>query len=229
MEKQLAWQWASHAPILKALVSAVDFSLIVELGCGENSTPIFAKSSANLICVENNCDWLSHIRTLLEGRQNTDFRAHILDAPIEIGTKAFELSVSQRSSIEAFYRELLHNLSRLTPSLLFVDQYTCCRSISINILNTAFDVIAYHDCEPAGIPWYTYSFDRAVTEAFDHYYYKTPEVWTGVFMRRGMGVDLAKLGWEAHRETVGFAKANQLDLAGFSFAREEPQILDASL
>jgi hypothetical protein len=78
---------------------------------------------------------------------------HELGPDISLGTFFKELSTDQISKITDFYLNFKKEISLNTNKnkLLFVDQYTCCRNLSINLLGDNFvdlDIVAANNSLP---------------------------------------------------------------------------------
>jgi len=161
MEIGKTWQWASHQPLIKGVLKLYEPKFILELGIGENSTPLF--QGYYYLGIENNKEWIDTM-----GCYNMNFLWHDLD----------------RTELTDFYRGL--TIPDVSPRLLFVDNYETCRLIAINTLRDKFDIIIFHDCEPepgARVNHY----GMINSEGFNVYFLKTPLNWTGVMIRNDKG------------------------------------------
>jgi hypothetical protein len=184
MINEKGWQWASHQPMIKGVLELFKPKFILELGIGENSTPLFA--GLNYIGVENNKEWIDQIT-----KQNTNqvFIWHDLDR--------------QNSSIQDFYNALPTPYTR--TNLLFVDNYETCRLIAINALRDKFDLIIFHDCEPepgARVNHY----QMINSEGFNTYFLKTSANWTGLMVNSGIDQGFNKLFDSVNPFVVEFRK-----------------------
>jgi len=178
MTNEKTWEWASHQPLIKAVLELYKPAFILELGIGENSTPLFA--GLNYIGVENDRAWIDHLTKLYHTNQT--FIWHDLDRQV--------------TSLADYYNSL--QLPDVKPNLLFVDNYETCRMIAINTLRTKFDAILFHDCEPepgARINHY----DMINSEGFNVYFLKTPANWTGLMVSIASGLDR---GFQPLRQVV---------------------------
>jgi hypothetical protein len=185
------WHWSTHKPLLNVLIEIVAPELIVEFGCGFHSTPIFLNSSAEKIyLIENDQSWLDHVISNSKFDNRCQTLLHELGPDISLGTFFKELSTDQISKITDFYLNFKKEISSNTSKnkLLFVDQYTCCRNLSINLLGDNFNMIVYHDAETP--EWYEYNFDDYLLDQYDHYLLKTPRSWTGCFIKKDLNLDL---------------------------------------
>ena len=169
--------WTTHQPLIKAVMQSYKPKFVLELGMGNFSTPLFLQKDVEYLGVENDVTWIGHLENNL-GPMNTIF--HDLGPDIKIGTHLYEISENAKASICDFYKNLKY--PRLKPNVLFVDQFTSCRTLSINTLGKYFDVIIYHDCEPAGIPWYSYNLINL--EGFQIFTLKSDTSWTRLMVKK---------------------------------------------
>lgn len=213
MDVQTSWWWSSHAPVLQAAVEVFRPGFVLELGSGQYSTPILAASGGRVWSIDNDKEWLEQARALVGTRPNVEFRFHDLGPEVLIGTKPHELSPDRRAEVARFYEQLAASLPAAGCRLAFVDQFTGVRTLSINALLGAVDVLLFHDCEPAGIDWYDYRFDEVKCRDYDRYTFKTPVVWTGLFVRKGLSFDGFELCRLCKSHADRFAKQHGLDPA----------------
>ena len=181
------WEWSSHQPLIRAVLAEFKPRYILELGMGEYSTPIFIDYSPEfMLSVENDVKWQMHIKK----KYGTKYKSVLHQLESNLGSKSFvkDMTDTQKESIKNYYIDLGKSIEEtdIHPKLLFVDQFTCCRTISINTLYPYFDIIIYHDCEPRGVVWYEYYFEEKLKTDFLHYTLKTPAVWTGCFLKNSL-------------------------------------------
>ncbi len=190
------YSWSTHQPLLQTILEIFKPELIMELGVGKYSTPVFTKYNfKELICVECDNNWLQSVKDTIVLKENINFIYHDLGKDITLGTFPHQLTEKQRFDITQYYQELSKEIFKKStqPKFLFVDNHTCCRTIAINTLYKNFDIIAYHDCEPAGIKWYEYYFEKDLEKDYDHYVLKSPISWTGCFINKGLNATESKL------------------------------------
>jgi len=169
------YEWSTHQPIIKAVMELYTPAFVLELGIGDNSTPVFLNYKTKLLGVESDKEWIDHIRNKYK---NIDVIYHDLNE-VKIFTHLKELSDDKKFEIFNYYHNLV--IPELKPNLLFVDQFTACRTLSINALYDKFDLILYHDCQYAGIPFYDYNLINV--NGFIKYFLKSPSSWTGLMVR----------------------------------------------
>ena len=164
------WQWASHQPLIRGVLDLYNPQFILELGIGENSTPLFA--GRNYHGIENNPEWIDLVKQLFDVK----ITHHDLD--------------KQVTPLADYYNSIA--LPEVFPRLLFVDNYESCRTIAINALSDKFDLILFHDCEPEpGARVNHYQMINSTN--FTVYFLKTPANWTGLMVRDDFGfADLLK-------------------------------------
>jgi hypothetical protein len=163
---------------------------VFELGIGVFSTHLFLEYGVEYIGLENDIEWLNYMKT------KYDFKSIFqpLDDNITIGTRLFQLNPVQKTRIYHYYEDL--KLPEARPNLMFVDQWTCNRTLSINALKDRFDLIIYHDCQPPfGIEEYEYNLINFT--GFNVYFLRCSINWTGIMIRK----EIDK-GFEAMQEKI---------------------------
>jgi hypothetical protein len=166
MIKEKGWQWASHQPMIKGVLKLFEPKFVLELGVGENSTPLFKEF--NYVGIENDHEWIDHIRELY-------------------GKKIIWHNLDRKSITLADYYNSIQ-IPILKPKLLFVDNYESCRLIAINTLRDKFELIIFHDCEPEpGARINHYQMINSID--FNVYFLKTPANWTGLMIKISSGLD----------------------------------------
>jgi hypothetical protein len=53
----------------------------------------------------------------------------------------------------------------------------------------SFDIIVYHDCEPAGVVWYEYTFSELLYQKYDNFILTCPTAWTGCFIKKSLNAE----------------------------------------
>lgn len=184
------WAWSTNRPLLKALVKEFNPELIVEIGVGAYSTTCL-NTQPNYIGIDSDEEWLDKLNEEISFSGNHEFRYQDI-GQLPLATKTWEVSKEQMSSFDEYYQNLKKEIDLRSESLkmLFVDNHTCCRTSAINNAGPAFDIIGYHDCEPAGIEWYSYYFSEDIKNNYKKYYLKTWKSWTGVFIKNDLSHNL---------------------------------------
>ena len=172
------WQWKTHQPIIRAVMEFYKPRFVLEIGIGMNSTPVFYEYPTFLVGIENDYEWFLYMKK----KYPIQLFHHQLDEGIGIATKLQWLTQKQKDNIYNYYTGI--TLPIIKPNLLFVDQWTCNRTLSINALKDKFDLIIYHDCQPweSGIPEYEYNLINF--EGFNVYFLRNCDNWTGLMIRK---------------------------------------------
>lgn len=202
--------WSTHQPLIRSLLDMFKPEFILELGVGVFSTPIFiAYGSEKLMCIENDAEWLRHVKKEYAG--NHTMLLHQLEDGVDITTLPSQLTPIQRNNISNYYSALSKSLLNKNqhPKMLFVDNFASCRTLAINVLYRNFDILVYHDCEPVGKSFYQYYFVEALGENFNHYVLKTPKSWAATFIHRDLHKDM--LEHNIGRYIEAYCAENNLD------------------
>lgn len=171
------WDWKTHQPLIRATIELYQPKFIFELGIGEFSTPLFLEYGIEFIGLENDIEWLNYMKDKYKFR--SIFQP--LDDGITIGTRLFQLNEIQAKRIYNYYEGI--KLPSARPNLMFVDQWTCNRTLSINALKSRFDLIIYHDCQPPG-GIIEYEYNLINFEGFNVYFLCNSVNWTGIMIRK---------------------------------------------
>jgi len=185
MDIQRQWYWTTHRALLQTMMKFFNPEFIVEMGMGEYSTPLFMDFEPNkYLGIENDIEWFDHMKGTVPDKYQVEL--HTLPDSVTIKTFPKELTDEQRGKIVEYYLNLGSRIDKVqaTNKFLFVDHFTCARAIAINILGKHFDLIAYHDCEPAGVTWYEYYFNEYLKNDYNHYELQTPKSWAGAFIKK---------------------------------------------
>lgn len=179
------YPWSTHQPLIRLLLKVFNPGFVMELGMGFYSTPLFLAHKCEKLFIENDKEW---IRTM---NIKKNVVLHELAIPNQ-DIPVHDISPETKQGIIDYYTELKGVIEPHRCNLLFVDNYSCCRALAINILYPAFDLIIYHDCEPQSIVRNNYFFDGDMMNKFDHYNLVTPATWAGCFVKKGLsnGFDL---------------------------------------
>lgn len=176
------YAWSTHQPLIKAVLKSYNPAFILELGIGNYSTPFFMAHEGEKMFIENDKVWIDKM----------GINAICHEIPITSqDVPVHNVSPEVKQSIIDYYQYLKGKLLLKThPSLLFVDNYSCCRALAINILYPVFDIIIYHDSEPQSIHRNNYYFTESIIQGFDHYDLQTPRTWASVFIRKELKKDM---------------------------------------
>ena len=186
------YDWSSHLPLIKAVLSVFKPEMVMELGTGLHSTKAFAECPdiKKLICVEQDKEWLDEVQGKINNLDIQFIFDDMTDYAVVFQQFLKDLNIEQRNAISQHYLEFAMGKTdeyrELVPKLLFVDNFTSCRALAIDVMYNFFDIFIYHDCEPNGILWYEYYFNKDIQRLYVHYVLKTPTAWTGCFIRRSL-------------------------------------------
>jgi hypothetical protein len=109
-----------------------------------------------------------------------------------------------------YYRGLCGLIPKEGVKMLFVDNYSCCRTIAINVLFSYFDLIVYHDCEPEGAAVNGYVFDTKLTDNYLQLIYTSPRTWAGCFISNKLNPDKEKLQEKIKPITLRYLSENKI-------------------
>jgi len=190
--KNFHYRWSTHQPVVKAMVKLIKPELIIELGVGRYSTPMFAKFDAKkIIHIESERGWLdlvckenSNVIT-----DKSEFRHHDISnlGITSIKTLPSELTNEQKIKIDAYYNALATEIKTMPykSSVFFTDGFAACRKSTIECLTSITDVMIFHDAEKP----VAYGYDKLSLELYnthDEYLLKTATSWTGFMIRKGL-------------------------------------------
>lgn len=134
------YEWATHQPVIRAVMDLYQPQYVLELGPGIYSTPVFLEYNLTFDCIENDAVWISY----LNEKYNLNVIHHDL-GNISADITFDELDFNQKKQIIDCYSQIA--TPNIYPRLLFVDQYCACRMLSISALHNKFSIIIYHDSE----------------------------------------------------------------------------------
>jgi hypothetical protein len=187
------WEWRTHVPILSLIIDNLQPTLIVELGVGVYSSPLFLNcTNSKVILIDNDEEWLKIVKNDSKIHNDVKFIFHDLGSKINRDTLYKDLTDSQKLDIKNYYKELSSQILDINSKfkLLFVDGWACTRNVSINCLYTAFDIVVYHDAEQKDLE---YSFDDDLKNNYRHFIFKTSKSWTGLFVKSAINLDIVTL------------------------------------
>lgn len=202
MSPKKVFKWSSHKPVLLAALDLFKPRLILELGVGNFSTPVLIDSPADrTIHVENDGSWLAMVQEQHGDHTGSEFMHHSLPFYVTKSTRAQDVDPATLQSAQEFYQDLKQQMT--TPScLIFVDHFTCLRTLAINTLFSAADCLIYHDAETPEV--YDYQRIDQSSPDFDRFVLKTPSSWTGFWVRRSViSSDLMRRAVMDHAENFG--------------------------
>lgn len=175
------WIWATHQPLILAMMEYIKPKFILELGIGIYSTPLFLKTDVKYLGVENDKGWIEKLKE----KYDIEIIHHDLIDFID-GIPLTALSEEQKTRITKFYDNV--PIPDITERLLFVDQYSGCRTLSINVLKTKFNYIIFHDYDRFGLKANNYELINM--DGFNIYILKTTETGTAIMIKKEFDIGL---------------------------------------
>jgi hypothetical protein len=139
MNRGAGYEWVTHEPLIRAVMDLYKPKFILELGIGDNSTPVLLEYGIDYLGVDSDLDWFNYMKD----KYNADFLFHYSETTVWM--KYNDLTDKQKDDIVTFYKKI--PIPEISPKLLFIDQYAACRVLSINALRENFDLIIFHDSE----------------------------------------------------------------------------------
>lgn len=139
--------WATHQPLIKAVLQSYKIKFILELGAGFDSTPIFLESKVKFLSIENDFEW---VKAILKKYPEANIQYH--DCRLRQGVIYNKTYQYQKDIIAEYYNRL--DIPIPKPKLLFVDNFAACRLIALNTLGHKFDFIIYHDSHCRGYAYH---------------------------------------------------------------------------
>lgn len=188
MSPKKQFKWSSHNPAILTALDLLKPDFILELGVGNFSTPLLLESQAQLLWhIENDLPWLDHVQKTFATDGRSEFRHHAMGDRVNKSTAWSSLPSQSQAAQHEYYQNLADEISRLDlePRLLFVDHFTCVRTLSINHLCPQFDWVIYHDAETPEVYGYQ-NIRQDFRDQFDQYTLRTASSWTGMLIRRGL-------------------------------------------
>lgn len=187
------WTWSSHVPLNKLLLCFFVPEFIIELGAGAYSTNLFVNYNAKkFICIENSLSWIERMKKVGPDK-DYEILHHDLGKDIKRSTNFNDISEEKMWEIATYYGSLLFDnvlKSSLFPKLLFVDNYSCCRRLAINILSRGFDIVHCHDACPGTFKnIYGNFLDYFLIENFNGYCLRTEQNCSFVFLKNILEYD----------------------------------------
>lgn len=148
-------RWGSHIPCNTSILKTFPINGVLEIGAGLNSTPLFFNNCKTVISIENDLNWINHLKNnnLITETDNHKIVYHELPNYINRSTLRKDVSIEILDNAIDFYKSFLHK----NLNLLFIDGYASLRLEALVKLHSYFDIIVYHDTEPRYDHCYDYS------------------------------------------------------------------------
>lgn len=156
----MKWAWASHVPLLKAIMAVMQPTFVYEAGIGNYSTPILSGSDAYYVGVENDMKWIREMESKFPDINIQHQRIH---RKINRNTRYW--NIPDQSHIFVDFRRIYDAFSVKGYSLLFVDGYAGTRKIALEALLSYFDCVVFHDSDQSHL----YGYDQFDFNEFTRY------------------------------------------------------------
>jgi hypothetical protein len=179
------YEWSTHQPLIHLGMEFFKPELVVELGIGLFSTPLFkGHKPKSMISVENSEEWIEKMKEEIEFGDDHQLLHHQFSGEFNQLSNPRLMTKEQEAEIADYYKDLASIIedTHSDPKLLFVDNYGLCRRIAIDTVGPMFDVVIYHDCQPRGVQFYNYRFNKRVRTRFISYVLTTKKSWTGMLV-----------------------------------------------
>ena len=174
------WAWATHQPMIQALLEIYKVDYILEIGVGNYSTPLFLQNGKEYKGIEQDPIWIERIKSKFV---DADIQLHEVD--FEVSEKYSNLTDKQIYDVCSYYSNLKQDIEgKQGIKLLFVDCFAASRMYAINILWKLFDIVIFHDSHPRVRKIYGY--DR-LKPNYKLYQLESKESWTSVFVKNDVG------------------------------------------
>jgi hypothetical protein len=173
---------STHQPLIKLMAETYKPTFIMELGIGIYSTPLLMSFKAKKLFVESSLEWIEYMKPHTK-------KEEVIYHAVKNEHHGCAVPEPLAKEIKDYYKEL----SKRVPdglNMLFVDNYSCCRTIAIQTLQNCFDIIVYHDCEPEGARVNGYKFDLP---NHDNFVLHTPKTWAGCFINKRLNPNIKDL------------------------------------
>jgi hypothetical protein len=220
-EKDFVYKWSSHVPVINTMLEILNPELIVELGIGYFSTPLFFESNAKKILhIENDKTWLSTVKEKYKNKieNKSEFRYHNM-GNIDPAKELKYISQIQKKEIEKYYRELSIEIKAMNYKsvLMFIDGFTCCRRLSIDMLTNDSQIAIYHDANRPVLYDYC-NIKKDLYKIYDNYILKTATTHTGFFIKKNL-IEQTKLFNIMDKHIHNYVKEINITKEGFELIK----------
>lgn len=162
------YEWATHQPLLKAVLKLYKPEFALELGAGFHSTLALKEAGINYLSIDDDKEWAGY----MVDAYKTNVVWH--DTGMKNSNMPFtDLKIGEIEKLADYYKAIPIEVKK---NILFVDHFTCGRIIAINTLKSKFDAIIFHDCQPEGQK--AFSYDLIDYKGWNDYYLKSISSWT---------------------------------------------------
>jgi hypothetical protein len=198
----LAFEYGTHLPVLKAVVEVFQPRGVLELGAGKFSTPLFYRHVKKVITVETDETWIHEVGKLVQPREGFALIHHRVPR-LTSKTRARAISQGTKNECVKYYEGIIDRHPEL--DFLFIDHVSGLRSWTLFHLYTRFDFIVYHDAEEKGHGYERFSdFDNG---EYFHYVLRAYIPHTGILIRKRFSPSMAEFQRCLDNNALGYFKA----------------------
>lgn len=187
VDAHTGYDWYTHIPVLSAVLDQYFPDVAIEFGSGYGSTGLLYNRVNQLVTVENDVNWFAEIANKYPLKDGFKRFLHYLGDNVTIATQ----NVADNTEITNYYNKLIADLPTGKCRLLFIDQFSCCRHLALAFYKL-FDIIIFHDCEPAGWDYYNYG-SVSIDDTYHKLVLKSPSSWTGLLISKNLTHDVSNL------------------------------------
>lgn len=181
------YESSNHKPLVQFVMDKLKPNFVMELGMGFYSTSLFNSYKLDkFISIENDIEWIS---TIVKSYYSENHSVIYHQINIDKFTKWSDLFTEEKQGLVDYYQQIKKTIPTDGLKLLFVDNYTSCRMVAMNILVGVFDIIIFHDCQPEGVLMYEYDFSNTVWEKWNRCTLTSPNAYTGLLTRKEIPFD----------------------------------------
>lgn len=167
---------STHQPLIRLLAETYKPDFIMELGIGIYSTPVILEYPGKKLFVESSSEWILYMKHITKEEE-------VILHDVENKYMGCAVPDDLKKELTEYYQKLSERVPKTGIRMLFVDNYSCCRTIAINTLQDYFDLIVYHDCEPEGAKVNGYKFNL---KNHKNFILQTPKTWAGCFIHKNL-------------------------------------------
>lgn len=196
---QLAFEYGTHLPVLKAIIDVFQPRGVLELGAGRFSTPLFYHQMKTVVTVESDAKWIEEVAKDVPPRESFHLVHHALPG---LTSRTRINSIPERTKAESlrFYNRLLAQHPGL--NLLFIDHVSGLRAYTLANLHARFDFVVYHDAEDRG---YGYEqFIPTLSTEYFHFLFRSFIPYTGILINKKFADRVSDFNRALDRQSQGY-------------------------
>lgn len=168
----------THLPVLQSIIEIFRPRLAMELGAGLYSTPLLVDNFEWLVSVENDQFWYKKICRRYANKRNIEIIYHPIEKHIHSSLSSLDINEVE------IHRSFYQSLSDANPKseLLFVDQASCLRTISLMEMYRRFKFIVWHDADCDKYEYQRF-YDLDLSD-YNRYWFRLNKYATGFMIRK---------------------------------------------